>query len=67
MGKNRVQLEETHKVGGCIYKMPKAAVEALIDPKHGITKGIAYSQEFLRNWVNNEFGLLRNCVRVDVI
>ena len=67
MGKNRVQLEETHKVGSFIYKMPKAAVEALVDPKHNITRSIAYSQEYLRNWVNNEFGLLRNCVRVDII
>lgn len=67
MGKNKVQLEDTHKADGCIYKMPKAAVEALVDPKHGVTRGIAYSQEYLRNYVNNEAGLLRNCVKVDIV
>lgn len=67
MGKQTVQLKETNKVGECIVKLPKAAADALIDPKHGITKAIAYSQNFLRNWINEEGGLLRNCVRVDVI
>ena len=67
MGKNKVQLEENYKAGACVYEMPKAAVDALIDPKKGVTRSIAYSQEFLRNYINSEGGLLRDCVKVNIV
>lgn len=51
------------KAGSVEYKMPWAMAKEILNTRKGLEKNMP-PQEFLVKYVNEELGLLHNCVKV---
>jgi hypothetical protein len=56
----------TGKVGACEYQMPQAMATELLKERKGQEKNMR-PQDYLVKYVNEQCGLLYNCVRVTTI
>jgi hypothetical protein len=54
------------KPGEIDYQMPKKMADEILNSS-GKKKGQFDTQEYLIEYVNNERGLLRNCVKVTIV
>lgn len=57
---------EAGKIGACEYQMPQAMATELLKERKGLEKNMR-PQDYLMKYVNEQCGLLYNCVRVTTI